>query len=143
MRDTAGRERHTWAALVKRYREAAGMSPTTLARRLGTDRGTIYRWESGTYTPRRPDVVIRFADLFRVDLDVALAAAGLRPQVDEAGTVAPTPALALDPDVLELQRMLDDPRTPESVKAQIRAVAASLRQLAADVAAERGARRVG
>lgn len=134
----------TWAQLVKRHREAAGLNPTTLARRLGIDRRTVYRWESGDMKPRDLDTVARFAELFRIDLDAALAAAGLRPAVERADVVAPEPAMAFDPDVVELQRMLNDPATSPEIKAQIRATARMLRELAVAVAAERsGRRRIG
>jgi len=132
----AGRDRKTWAALVKQAR--AVMSGAEMARRLGVDRATIWRWETGRQKPERVEIVEAFARLFRISLDEALEAAGMRPATDE---VAPIPELRLDPDVLELQRMLDDPRTPEPTKQQIREMVRALKQLAATTAAQR--RRAG
>lgn len=126
VRNTTGPGRGTWAALVRTCR--GRMEVAAFARRLGVDRGTVHRWESGRTTPREPAVVQRFADLFRLDLDDTLTIAGLRPATDE---VAPTPEMRWDPDVMELQRMLDDPATPEATKDQIRAMVRSLRELAA------------
>lgn len=125
VRDTTGPGRGTWAALVRKVR--GNMEISAFARRLGVDRGTVHRWETGQTVPRGPEVVQRFAALFGLDLDQTLTVAGLRPATDE---VAPTPEMRWDPDVMELQRMLDDPRTPPHIKDQIRTMAATLRALA-------------
>jgi transcriptional regulator with XRE-family HTH domain len=117
--------RDTWAALVTDVREAANMSKVELARRLGVDRATISRWEQGLNRPEQADVVKRFADLFAIDLEDALAAAGLRPTDTPQREHAP-----MDPDVLALMRMLADPDTPEATKAQIRTMMRALLDLA-------------
>lgn len=126
MRNTSGGERGRWAALVSTYREAAQMTKVALAQRLGVDRGTITRWETGAYRPDDPDVVARFADLFRIDLDTALAAAGLRP----VGAAAPEVPAPLDPNLVEAQAMLDDPRVPPEVKAQVHVMLQAMIDLA-------------
>lgn len=132
VRNTTAPDRSAWASLVKRAR--AVMSGAEMARRLGVDRATIWRWETGQQRPERIEIVEAFAALFRINLDDALTAAGMRPATDE---VAPTPEMRYDPDVMELQRMLDDPATPETTKEQIRAMVHSLKELARTTAARR------
>ncbi len=41
---------------LKIYRTAQGMTQVALAERLDVSKGTISRWESGTRTPRRPEL---------------------------------------------------------------------------------------
>lgn len=126
VRNTSGSERDTWATLVSTTREAAGLSKVELARRLGVDRATVSRWEQGLNRPEDAEVVQRFADLLAVDLEQALAAAGLRP------SRAPRPAepVPTDPDVLKLYRLMADPDTPEDVKEQIRVMMRVLADMA-------------
>jgi len=126
VRNTSGSERDTWATLVSSTREAAGLSKVELARRLGVDRATVSRWEQGLNRPEDADVVKRFADLLAVDLEDALAAAGLRP------STAPRPSepVPTDPDVLKLYRLMADPETPEETKRQIRAMMRVLAEMA-------------
>ncbi len=126
VRNTSPSERGTWAALVTTTREAAGLSKVELARRLGVDRATVSRWEQGLNRPEDAEVVQRFADLLAVDLEHALATAGLRP------SRAPRPAepVPTDPDVLKLLRLLADPATPEHVKDQIRVMMRVLADMA-------------
>jgi transcriptional regulator with XRE-family HTH domain len=115
----------TWATLVKRMRDATGMTGADLARRLDVDRATIWRWEAGRQKPENADLVKAFADIFGLNVDDALAAAGLRPaELEEA------PREPMDPDVLALLRMLADPDTPETTKAQIRTMMRALLDLA-------------
>lgn len=132
VRNTNGPGRGTWAALVHKVR--GNMEIAAFARRLGVDRGTVRRWEAGETTPRGFEVVQRFAALFGLDLDQTLTIAGLRPASDE---VAPTPEMRWDPDVMELQRMLDDPTTPEATKEQIRAMVRTLKEMARTTAGRR------
>lgn len=126
MSNTSASRRDTWAALVASVREAAGMSKVELARRLGVDRATISRWEQGLNRPEHPDIVARFAELFALDLDDVLAAAGLRPAVQRPPRQEPP----MDPDVLKLLRMLANPNTPEATKEQIRAMMRVLAEMA-------------
>lgn len=85
----------TWAAYAKQARGAAvpQLSQSELARRLQTDRTTIWRWENGKQKPDSRDIVVRFADEVGVPRDEALAAAGLHPDL------APPPAPTLDEEV--------------------------------------------
>lgn len=69
----------TWATYIRSVREAAGFTKAAFARRLSVDRATVFRWEGGTSRPDSPAVVVTIADLFGLDLDEALTAAGLRP----------------------------------------------------------------
>lgn len=110
MRSTPTPERDTWAALVQRTREAAGLTKVELARRLGVDRNTIGRWEAGRNPPDQLDVVQKFADLFAMDLDDVLTVAGFRPA---ATTPRPEPR---DPDVMRLIELFEDPTTKVEVK---------------------------
>lgn len=84
VRNTPTPHRGTWATYSTNARRDAMLSISKFAQHIGVDRGTVYRWESGKTTPTDPDVVQRFATVLGVDLDEALAAAGLRP-----GTTAP------------------------------------------------------
>lgn len=135
MRNTATGGRGTWAALVQAAREAVGLSKAELARRLRVDRATIMRWESGTTKPESGEMVQRFAALFAIDLDEALAAAGLRPE-------GPTPTMPepLHPDIQRLVDRLGDPATNEETKAYIMS---TLRYLAELPPAPRRTRRAG
>lgn len=79
MRNTSGPSRGNWATYARVARESALLSKAELARRLNVDRGTIHRWETGSNRPESPDMVAAFAQVLGLDLDEALAAAGLRP----------------------------------------------------------------
>ncbi|MEU8186059.1 helix-turn-helix domain-containing protein [Micromonospora carbonacea] len=127
-----------WAAYVRSTREHVGMSKSELARRLGVDRGTIGRWESGDNRPEKAGVVEAFANLFGLDADEALAAAGLR-----SGTAPDRPArdVPLDPDLRIIMRRLTNPAASEAEKASIRATLRYLAQVAEQQ--ERGAQGPG
>lgn len=84
MRNTSGPARGNWATYARAARESSLLTKAELARRLSVDRGTIHRWEAGANRPESPDMVAAFAQVLGLDLDEALAAAGLRP-----GTPAP------------------------------------------------------
>lgn len=58
------------------------LSKAELARRVGIDRATVHRWETGQFRPDSAEVVQSFAKVLGLDLDEALAAAGLRPDVE-------------------------------------------------------------
>lgn len=116
----------TWATLVKQMRAAARMSGAELARRLDVDRATIWRWEAGRQKPESPDLIKAFADLFGLDVEDALKAAGLRP----SGEDPPVHREPTDPDVLKLLKLLADPNTPTATKTQIRAMMRALADLA-------------
>lgn len=89
MRSTPSPRRDTWAAFIKVARERAGVNKTELGRRIGRDRNTVQRWEDGKHRPDDADLVARVAAALDLDLEEALAAAGMRPGV--APPAAPTP----------------------------------------------------
>lgn len=127
VRNTSGPGRDRWATLVGRAREAAGLTKVAMAQRIGVDRATITRWEQGVTRPESADVVQRVADLLGLDLDEALAAAGLRPSEERPPQQPREPT---DPDVLKLLKLLADPDTPDATKVQIRAMMRALADLA-------------
>jgi transcriptional regulator with XRE-family HTH domain len=82
------------------------------ARRVGVDRGTVHRWESGKTSPTDPEVVQRFAEALNLDLDESLAAAGLRP-----GVTAPAePTREVD---AEIELVRTDPTLSDGMKVRI------------------------
>lgn len=90
VRNTTEPQRDAWAKFAKAAR--GRMSQSELSRQLGVDRATIYRWETGQQRPENADTVARFAQVTGIDVDEALAAAGLKP-----GTAAPAkPTRELD-----------------------------------------------
>jgi len=64
------------------------MSQAELARHVRVDRVTIWRWERGLQKPEDSSTVHLVATALGIDLDEALAAAGMRPGVD--APTAPT-----------------------------------------------------
>lgn len=104
------------------------MSKAELARRLGVDRGTVIRWESNKSRPEDAHVVTRFAELFGLDADEALTAAGLR--VAAATPTRPARDVPLDPDLKVIMRRLTDPNVSEPEKNTIRATLRYLAQMA-------------
>lgn len=100
VRNTSEPRRDTWAAYVTAVREAATLPKSRLAARLGVDRATVARWENGSARPGDSGVVVAFAELFGLDIDEALTAAGLRP----GATPAAPRAAALEDPVIEIIR---------------------------------------
>lgn len=139
VRNTPTPQRGNWATYVTATRERVGMSKAELARRLGVDRGTVHRWESGQSRPEDATVVTAFANLFGLDTDEALTAAGLRLSARPAGS--PTENAPLDPDVKIIMRRLADPNVSEPEKVIIRATLRHLAQIAEQQSRERNNRR--
>lgn len=108
-----------WASYVKIARENAGMTRPVFARAVEVGRTTVWRWETGEQTPENAQVVVRVAEATGVDVDEALAAAGLRPGVDAPSEPA-NQATPLDPEVAELNRKLADPDISPEEKIAIR-----------------------
>lgn len=124
----ADRPRLTWAKYMQALREATGLSRPAMARRLNIDPATIWRWETGKQKPESPAVPQAIADLFGLDLDDVLTAAGLR--LDRPPAAKPTPEPTLDPDLQIIMRRLTDPNVSEPERATIRATLRYLAQLA-------------
>ncbi len=112
VRNTSGGSSGGWATYVKRAREGVPMSQSELARRLGTDRTTVWRWENDRQRPENADVVAAVARVLQLDQEEALAAAGLRPGVEAPAE----PTRELDE---ELELVRTDPRLPPDVKLRI------------------------
>lgn len=118
----------TWARYVQALREATGLSRPALAKRLNVDPATVWRWETGKQKPESPAVPQAIAELFKLDLDEVLTAAGLR--MDRPAVAKPAPELPLDPDVLIVMRRLANPNVSEAEKTIIRATLRHLAQIA-------------
>lgn len=127
VRNTSTPERGSWATYVTHVRTRVGMSKAELARRLGVDRGTVHRWETGQTRPEDAVVVTKFADLFGLDIDEVLTEAGLRLLDRPARTDESVP---LDPDVKLIMRRLADPNVTEAEKVIIRATLQHLARIA-------------
>lgn len=136
MRDRRAGE--TWGSYARAARKHAQLSVADLAKLTGIGRATLYRWESGEQRPERAEMVARWAEAVGVDLDEALAAAGLRPGASPDRPSAQQ--LPLDPDLAWLAQRLQDPRTPETEKALIRTM---VRHLAQQAGADDQQRRAG
>lgn len=116
----------SWGEFVRETRRKLGWSRPELARRLDTDRTTIWRWESKDQRPTRADMVVDFIRVTRVGALDALEAAGFaleghREQLEQTAAGVILNALN-DPYLVELQRKLDDPMTSEEEKVSIRAL---------------------
>lgn len=101
-----------WGRYIRAARTAAGLSVAALARRIGTSRETVFRWEAGKYRPDSADVVRRIAEVLGLPLDDVLAAAGFRP------TAPPPPEPARPPDP-ELDLIRQHPRLSAQRKEQL------------------------
>ncbi|MGW9196100.1 helix-turn-helix domain-containing protein [Micromonospora chersina] len=128
MRNTSTNDPHeTWANYVRALREATGLSRPQLAKRLVVDPATVWRWETGKQKPDGPAVPEALAEMFKLDLDEVLAAAGLR---RDRPAAKPAPALPMDPDVQIIVRRLASPNVSEAEKTSIRATLRYLADLA-------------
>lgn len=111
MRNTPAGQRGTWATFAKAARTGARLSQSELARRLRVDRTTVFRWETGKQKPENAELVRLFSQVLDIDLDEALAAAGLRP-----GPAPVEPTREYDE---EIEMVRTDPGLTEAVKERI------------------------
>jgi transcriptional regulator with XRE-family HTH domain len=114
-----------FGGLLKRCREARGVSQSKLAERAGFDHSYVSRLESGARTPTR-DAVDRLGEaltLNQVERDALLAAAGFLPR-DVSSLLSSEPVIG---EVLDL---LQDEDVPQEYRENIRQV---LRLLAEQV----------
>jgi transcriptional regulator with XRE-family HTH domain len=105
----------TWARYLTAARTAAGLSKTELARAAEVGRATVFRWEGGDSRPEQAEIVVRVARVLGLDIDEALAAAGLRP-----GTVPDQPTLPPDPEIERIERSRLSPATKARLIARIK-----------------------
>jgi transcriptional regulator with XRE-family HTH domain len=75
------------------------LNKAEFARRIGVDRGTINRWETGQTKPTDVEILNALARVFQLDYGEVLAAAGFRP-VSEA----PKPEPPRDEEAEEIMR---------------------------------------
>lgn len=118
-------------ALLKTYRERAGLSQVRLAQRAGIDRSYLNRLESGHRLPSRR-TVLRLADALGLDpteRDQFLLAGGLAP------TVSPLAHTVGDPVLEQAARLLLDATVPASVREDLRLLVAAALRLAQQAAA--------
>ncbi|MGC1214129.1 MAG: helix-turn-helix transcriptional regulator [Micromonospora sp.] len=140
MRNTPAEGPHqTWARYVQAIREATGLSRPAMAKRLDVSPATVWRWETGKQKPESPAVPQVIAELFGLDLDEVLTAAGLR--TGAAVPRKPVPEVPLDPDVALIARRLSDPRVGEAEKTIIRATLRHLAQIAEQAERRQGGER--
>lgn len=59
---TKTNRRHATAKLIVELMDQAGIAPEDLAKRLGTNRSTVYHWRTGFRTPS-PDLQPKLAKL--------------------------------------------------------------------------------
>lgn len=119
--------RQTWANYVRALLTATGLSGPQLAKRLGVNAATVWRWETGRQKPESPEVPEALAELFALDVDEVLTAAGLR---RDRAAAKPEPVVPLDPDMQIILRRLASPVASEAEKASIRATLRYLAELA-------------
>lgn len=112
VRNTSEDPRSAWAAFARAAREQQRVSQSELARRLDVERSTIWRWETGKQRPESIDIVTKFAEVLNIELDEALAAAGLKP-----GATPPREP-SREPDE-EIDLVMTDPRLSDDMKQRI------------------------
>jgi transcriptional regulator with XRE-family HTH domain len=112
MRNPPADQRAGWAAYITALRTAVGLSRAKLAERLGVDPATVWRWETKRQRPESPVVPEKIAELFKVDLDEVLVAAGLKP-------AAEVPTEPTREDIDEELEMILRAKLPERVKLEL------------------------
>lgn len=107
---------NSFAAALRRCREAKRLSQSRLAAAAGFDHSYVSRLESGTRSPTR-DAVVKLGDalvLDDIETDALLAAAGFMPARIEN-------LLAAEPVVGEVLGLLQNGGVPEDVREDLRA----------------------
>jgi transcriptional regulator with XRE-family HTH domain len=94
---------------------ARGMTDAQIEAETGVRASTYHRWRRGEASPT-VDKVRQFCAGLGIPAGEALAALGMAPRQDSAPSAAP-----MDPDVLKLLRMLEDPGVNSATKDYIRA----------------------
>lgn len=91
----ASEVRQSWASYITALRRTTGVSRAELARRLDVDPTTIWRWETAKQKPESTAIPEALAQLFRLDLDEVLSAAGFRPDQE----LPAEPTTERDPEI--------------------------------------------
>jgi transcriptional regulator with XRE-family HTH domain len=123
--DPFARNTEEFRALLKRHREARRWSQERLASESEMDHSLVSRLESGQRSPTREAIgkLARGLDLPAEQKDRLLIAAGFFPE-------QPENALADEPAVTRIYRILRDEQTPQPVRDNIRALLNSLTEIA-------------
>jgi len=123
--DSLPRNTEEFRALLKRHREARRWSQERLASESEMDHSLVSRLESGQRSPTREAIskLARGLDLPSEQKDRLLIAAGFFPE-------QPENALADEPAVTRIYRILRDEQTPQPVRDNIRALLNSLTEIA-------------
>ena len=123
--DVVLRNTEEFRALLKRHREARRWSQERLASESEMDHSLVSRLESGQRSPTREAItkLARGLDLPTEQKDRLLIAAGFFPE-------QPENALADEPAVTRIYRILRDEHTPQPVRDNIRALLNSLTEIA-------------
>lgn len=119
------RNSEEFRALLKRHREARRWSQERLASESEMDHSLVSRLESGQRSPTREAIakLARGLELATEQKDRLLIAAGFFPE-------QPENALADEPAVTRIYRILRDEHTPQPVRDNIRALLNSLTEIA-------------
>ncbi len=121
----SARNTEEFRALLKRHREARRWSQERLASEAEMDHSLVSRLESGQRSPTREAIakLARGLELPTEQKDRLLIAAGFFPE-------QPENALADEPAVTRIYRILRDEQTPQPVRDNIRALLNSLTEIA-------------
>jgi transcriptional regulator with XRE-family HTH domain len=121
----ATRSTEEFRGLLKRHREARRWSQERLAAEADMDHSLVSRLESGQRSPTREAIgkLARGLDLPPEDKDRLLIAAGFFPD-------RPENALADEPAVTRIYRILRDENTPEPVRDNLRQLLNNLTEIA-------------
>lgn len=137
--------RNNWGPYIADARKKRGMNRTAFADAVGIGRTTAWRWESSDQRPENVDVVLRVASVLGLDIDEALAAAGLSPDREPPEPQAQEPeldarALAIARDLQIISDRLYAPDLTDDERIQIETQLDMLVDLARQVAGRRRAR---
>jgi transcriptional regulator with XRE-family HTH domain len=107
----------SFGALLRRHREARGLSQNALAKKAGINVGSVSRLESGERSPGGPEIMGALADALTLDpreRDQLLVAGGALP-------ARLTHRVLADPAFLVLVDILGDETIPAEERADFRA----------------------
>lgn len=106
----------TFGELLAQYMNRAGISDSELARAIGVQRQTIFRWKEGLVArPRVREDVLHLANKLRLtteERDQLLLAAGFPPENRTVQLSDPTPAQSALPAVVVVENPISPPPAP-------------------------------